>query len=287
MPKHSIILKKDSIDTIAIGSFDGIHLGHRQLINKLGKNGVLFVIDKDQANLTPGIKRSEYSKYPCMFYHFLKVKNLSGIEFIELLKREFVNLKKILVGYDFQFGKNRSCNAYDLHTLFDGEVEIVEEYTFKGIGVHSSMIRDFIKEGKVEDANRFLGREYSIVGEVIAGQGIGKKELVPTINLKVREYLIPKDGVYATRTRINEVIYNSISFVGHRVSTDGSFAIETHILDAEVDVHTGNVEIFFIARIRENKKFNNLHELKVQIQNDIEEAKKHIKTCKVYLMDFL
>jgi riboflavin kinase/FMN adenylyltransferase len=136
MKKPSTILVKDKVDTIAIGSFDGIHLGHMQLINKLGDNGALFVIDKDHANLTPGLKRSEYSKHPCMFYHFLKVKNLSGAEFIELLKKEFVNLKKIVVGYDFLFGKKRSCDTNDLKALYDGEVEIVDEFLYDGISVH-------------------------------------------------------------------------------------------------------------------------------------------------------
>jgi riboflavin kinase/FMN adenylyltransferase len=75
MKRPSTVLVKDNIDTIAIGSFDGIHLGHMQLIDKLGDNGALFVIDKDHANLTPGLKRAEYSKHPCMFYHFLKVKD--------------------------------------------------------------------------------------------------------------------------------------------------------------------------------------------------------------------
>ena len=101
MSKRSTILNKLSVDTLAIGSFDGIHMGHRQLIRKLGDNGALFVIDKDQVNLTPGTKRSLYAGYPCMFYHFLKVKHLSGAEFVALLKKEFPHIKKILVGYDF------------------------------------------------------------------------------------------------------------------------------------------------------------------------------------------
>ncbi|MFB1009457.1 MAG: riboflavin kinase, partial [Sulfurospirillum sp.] len=190
MLRRSTILKKESVDTLAIGSFDGIHVGHRQLLNHLGENGALFVVDKDQANLTPGIKRSEYAGYPCMFFHFLKIKHLSGEEFVALLKKEFINLKKIVVGYDFFFGQHRSCNAYDLKRLFDGEVIIVEEFSYQGVSVHSSLIREYLKEGRLEEANRFLGREYAITGDVISGQGLGKKELVPTLNLKVLEYLI-------------------------------------------------------------------------------------------------
>jgi len=287
MLRRSTILKKESVDTLAIGSFDGIHVGHRQLLRHLGDNGALFVIDKDQANLTPGIKRSEYAGYPCMFFHFLKVKHLSGEDFVELLKKEFVNLKKIVVGYDFFFGQHRSCNAHDLQKFFDGEVVIVEEYSYKGLSVHSSVIRAYLQEGRLNEANRFLGREYSITGDVIVGQGLGSKELVPTLNLKVLEYLIPREGVYATRTRIGQSIYDSVSFVGIRQSTDGLFSVETHILDQEISEVNGSVELFFVEFLRDNQKFNTLSDLKIQIDIDIKEAKKQLGTCRVYLNDFL
>lgn len=281
MKKPSTTLVKNNIDTIAIGSFDGIHLGHMQLIYRLGDNGALFVIDKDNANLTPGLKRSEYSKYPCMYYHFLKVKNLSGKEFIELLKKEFINLKKIVVGYDFAFGKKRSCDAEDLKILFDGEVEIVEEFLYDGVSVHSSVIRELLKSKEVDLANKYFGREYSILGKVVKGQGLGKQELYPTINIKVKDYLFPSDGVYASRTKIGSKIYDSVSFIGARVSTDGNFSIETHVLDKEVDV-LDEVEIFFVHFLRENKKFDTLKDLKLQISQDIQNAKCMLKVCKFY-----
>lgn len=287
MLRRSTILKKEHVDTLAIGSFDGIHVGHRQLLNHLGENGALFVIDKDQANLTPGIKRSEYAGYPCMFFHFLKVKHLSGAEFVALLKKEFINLKKIVVGYDFCFGAHRSCNAYDLKNLFDGEVVIVEEYSYKGISIHSSAIRSYLEDGYLDEANRFLGREYAISGDVITGQGIGKKELVPTLNLKVLEYLIPHEGVYATRTRIGQNIYDSVSFIGIRATTDGHFSVETHLLDQKLPEVHGTIELFFVKFLRHNQKFATLAELKIQIEKDIEVAKKELGTCKVYLNDFL
>lgn len=287
MLRRSTILKKESVDTLAIGSFDGIHVGHRQLLNHLGANGALFVVDKDQANLTPGIKRSEYAGYPCMFFHFLKIKHLTGEEFVALLKKEFVNLKKIVVGYDFFFGQHRSCNAHDLQKFFDGEVIIVEEFSYQGISVHSSLIREYLKEGRLEEANRFLGREYAITGDVISGQGLGKKELVPTLNLKVLEYLIPHEGVYATRTRIGQSIYKSVSFVGTRHSTDGQFSVETHIIDEHIAEVKGFVELFFVEFLRDNQKFNSLADLKQQIEKDIKEAQKQLGTCRVYLNDFL
>jgi len=281
MKKPSTTLVKDKIDTVAIGSFDGIHLGHMQLINRLGENGALFVIDKDHANLTPGLKRVEYSKYPCMFYHFLKVKELSGEEFVSLLKKEFKNLKKIVVGYDFAFGKSRSCVAEDLKKLFTGKIEIVEEFFYKGISVHSSIIREAILNKDIDNANKLLGREYSIIGKVVSGQGLGREELYPTINIKVKDYLLPSDGVYATRTKLGDKIYDSVSFIGKRISTDGNFSIETHILDCNVDV-CDEVEIFFVHYLRENRKFANLKDLKIQITIDISTAKSALSVCEAY-----
>jgi len=287
MLKRSTILNKESVDTLAIGSFDGIHRGHRELIRRLGEHGALFVIDKDQANLTPGIKRSQYTGYPCMFYHFLKLKDLSGEEFVALLKKEFINLKKIIVGYDFCFGRQRSCCAPDLQTWFDGDVEIVSAVTYKGTAIHSSAIRAFLKEGKLSDANRFLGREYAIVGDAVVGQGLGKEKLVPTLNLKIMDYLIPKEGVYATRTRIDTQVYDSVSFVGKRLSTDGAFSIETHVIEREIEGKPQNVGIIFVEYLRENQKFDDLSTLKQQIKVDIDRSKAVLGSCQLYLMDFL
>lgn len=281
MQKPSTILVKDDIDTIAIGSFDGIHLGHLRLFKELGAHGALFVVDKDQANLTPGLKRSEYSKYPCMYYHFLKVKDFSGKEFVDLLKKEFKNLKKIVVGYDFFFGKDRSYSAKDLQELSGLEVVVVDEFIQDGKSVHSSLIRAFLSNGDVDKANRFLGREYSIIGEVIPGQGLGREALYPTMNLKVRDYLLPLNGVYATRTRVGARIFDSVSFLGNRVSTDGNFSIETHILDKDIQ-NTPEVEIFFVEYLRDNRKFSNLEELKSQITRDIDLAKERLSSCKFY-----
>lgn len=274
--KRSTILEKTSIDTLAIGCFDGIHMGHQQLIQRLGERGALFVVDKDHANLTPGAKRSLYAGYPCMFYHFLKLKDLSGEEFITLLLKEFPNLKKIVVGYDFYFGRNRLYSAIDLKSLFAGEVEIVEAFKYDGIAVHSSMIREYLNKGEIQHANRFLGREYSITGNVIKGQGLGKTKIVPTLNLQVTDYLLPKNGVYVTRSKIGDRLYDSISFIGTRFSTDNTFAIETHILGEILEEEYTRVEIFFVDFLRENSRFDSLELLKEQILRDIKMAKERL-----------
>nr|WP_314471308.1 bifunctional riboflavin kinase/FAD synthetase [uncultured Campylobacter sp.] len=282
MPNFSTLLTKDNITAVAIGHFDGVHRGHKELLKRLGEYGGLVVIDKNKANITPGLKRAEYSRYPCFLYDFNEIKGLSGEEFIALLKRDFKNLQKIVVGFDFRFGRGRAWDKYDLARIFDGEVEIVDEFCFEGMGVHSSAIREYIKQGEIYKANLLLGREYSIEGRVIKGQGIGSRELVPTLNLDVKSYLLPREGVYATRTRIGYKTYGSVTFIGNRVSTDGNFSVETHVLNENI-TDAGNVAVCFIKRLRDNRKFASLEELKRQIYIDIKQAMEFVGVCDLYI----
>ncbi len=282
MPNFSTLLTKDNITAVAIGHFDGVHRGHKELLKRLGVYGGLVVIDKNKANITPGLKRAEYSRYPCFLYDFNEIKGLSGDEFIALLKRDFKNLQKIVVGFDFRFGRGRAWDKHDLRRIFDGEVEIVDEVCFEGMGVHSSAIREYIKQGEIYKANRLLGREYSIEGRVIKGQGIGSRELVPTLNLDVKSYLLPREGVYATRTRIGYKTYGSVTFIGNRVSTDGNFSVETHVLNKNI-ADAGNVAVCFIKRLRDNRKFASLEELKRQIYIDIKQAMEFVGVCDLYI----
>ena len=281
MPNFSTLLTKDNITAVAIGHFDGVHRGHKELLKRLGVYGGLVVIDKNKANITPGLKRAEYSRYPCFLYDFNEIKGLGGEEFIALLKRDFKNLQKIVVGFDFRFGRGRAWDKYDLARIFDGEADIVDEFCFEGMGVHSSAIREYIKQGEIYRANRLLGREYSIEGRVIKGQGIGSRELVPTLNLDVKSYLLPREGVYATRTRIGNKTYGSVTFIGNRVSTDGNFSVETHVLNENI-ADACDVAVCFIKRLRDNRKFASLEELKRQIYIDIKQAMEFVGVCDLY-----
>ncbi|AQW84711.1 bifunctional riboflavin kinase/FAD synthetase [Campylobacter pinnipediorum] len=283
MPNFSTLLTKDNITAVAIGHFDGIHKGHKELLKHLGEYGGLVVIDKNFANITPRLKRAEYSNYPCFLYEFEDIKSLSGYDFIKLLKKDFKHLNKIVVGFDFRFGKDRAWNRYDLKDMFDGEVVIVDEYCFDGIGVHSSIIRELIKKGSIQRANMFLGREYSIEGEVISGQGIGSKQLVATLNLRDLGYVLPSDGVYATKTKIGNKVFGSVTFIGDRLSTDGKFSLETHIIDEMIEYAPKKVSVCFISKLRNNIKFESLEELKKAIQEDINNARIISLACKLSL----
>ncbi len=261
----------NDIKAIAIGSFDGLHIAHKTLIDKVD---AIVIIERNGGYLTPGYKRSFYTDKVCCFYHFDKVKSLSPEAFVNKLKEDFPSLEKIVVGYDFHFGKGKAGNADMLQALCDREVLVVDEVSIEGIPVHSRTIKTYLREGNVVMANKLLGRKYTIDGEVITGQGLGKKELVPTLNLYVDHYQLPLEGVYATRTKIGDQWLNSVSFLGHRVTTDGSFAVETHILDEDIGMVHGKVWLEFVSFIRKNKKFDGLNDLRAQIQEDIVEAKK-------------
>jgi riboflavin kinase/FMN adenylyltransferase len=263
---------------IAIGGFDGMHIGHQQLFKALGKDGTIVVIETGYANLTPKKEREYFSHHPILYLELDEIRHLNGEEFIAFLKERFPKLQKIVVGYDFHFGKDRRYSFEDLKELFDDEVVVVDEVTLHGDSVHSHKIRAKLQIGDIAGANAFLGHNYTIKGTLVSGQGIGKKELVATINLEAKEYLMPREGVYATLTRIDDEEHShpSVSFVGHRVSTDGNFAIESHILDGEV-ICRERATISFVSFIRENKKFDSLEELKRAIHQDIATASKELK----------
>jgi len=263
-------LYKNSIKSVAIGSFDGIHLGHRALIDQVE---AIVIIERNSGYLTPGYRRTFCVEQPCFFYHFNNIKALTAKEFVEKLKEDFPKLETIVVGYDFGFGYKKEGNITLLKELFNGEVIVVSEVKSSDISVHTRTIKSYIAEGNMRLVKQLLDRPYRISGKIISGQGLGKEKLVPTLNLNVYDYDLPKDGVYATRTKVNDEWLESVSFLGLRVTTDGSYAIETHVLEKDIGLITGNTQIEFIDFIRDNKKFDGLEALKVQIFRDIEIAR--------------
>ena len=273
-PTRVKVKYNNNIKSIAIGSFDGIHIAHQTLIDKVD---ALVIIERDGGYLTPGHKRSFFTDKVCCFYHFDVIKALTPEAFVSKLQEDFPTLETIVVGYDFHFGKDKAGNALMLAELCDKEIIIVDEVSHDGIAIHSRTIKEYLKLGDIKMANALLGRTYHIEGEVVQGQGLGKKELVPTLNLAVKGYQLPLEGVYATRTKIGDEWYPSVSFLGHRVSTDGSFAVETHILDGDIGMIKGNLALAFIDFIRPNQKFESLEALKTQINTDIDSTRELLR----------
>lgn len=271
----STTIQKDKITSIAIGCFDGVHLGHKKLILHLDEFGALLIIDKFKGKkLCDNEEKALLANKNLIELDFENIKDLDGKEFLQILKNEFINLEKIVVGYDFSFGKNRAFKAKDIEKLSNIKTIIVDEFSIDKIGVHSSKIKEFLSTGDIKKANLFLGRIYSIKATIIKGQGIGAKELFATLNLRSDEYFLPKNGVYATFTRYKDKNYKSVSFVGIR-STDENFAIESHIIenfDEKVQIND-EIRLFFVDFLRQNQKFKDLKLLKDQIAKDIEKAR--------------
>jgi len=244
---------------LAIGGFDGVHFAHQKL---LSLSDEVLIIEK-HSTLTPFNTRLEYIKNKTHFYNLDDIKHLSYLEFIDKIKQE-LNPLEIVVGYDFRFGKDRLGSINELKQFF--KVSIVNEIKIDNIGVHSKIIREFIKKGEIRKATKFLNHTYKIKATQIKGQGIGKEKLLPTLNFSpIYNYTIPKNGVYLTL--INKI--PSITFIGIR-STDNNFSIESHLLNDFN--HTKIYDIEFIDFLRENKKFTSLEELKKAIITDKEKA---------------
>jgi len=312
---------KDEIYSLAIGRFDGLHLGHGAIFAHLGERSAVLIIENHHANLTPN--RAKFAKIPLFFYEFKEIRALCVEDFIAKLRADFANLKQIVVGADFRFGRDRSGGVDELRASFGGEVCVVDEYKISGVAVHSAKIREFLSAGEIEKANKFLGRNYEICGQIVRGAGLGKRELFATINADTNGYFLPKNGVYATFVRIlgasvftparknfddksgeNLDKFSQISgdnfgwfwgatFIGNRLSVDGKFAIETHVLADENgrkidtdfwqnlgDIVGLNLEIRFVKFIRENIKFSDLSALKAQISRDFDEIRAVLQSKK-------
>lgn len=271
-----------NITSLALGKFDGLHLGHQALFKELDENGAILCIEQENGVLLPKKYRSFYAKYP-MFYIALDIiRNKSDKEFVAFLQSVLPNLRRIVVGYDFRFGKDRFYYPFDLLQSFKGEVVVVNEVLCKKLSVHSGLIKELLLNGNVKQASKLLGRLYEIRGEIIKGQGLGKRELYATINLQNDGFLLPQEGVYAGFIQLGEQKleskkYPAVIFIGNRLSTDKSFSIEGHLLGIEVEVKESEAGFYFAKKIRNNRKFDNLESLKKQISCDINEAYRILK----------
>ncbi|HHH20629.1 MAG TPA: bifunctional riboflavin kinase/FAD synthetase [Nitratifractor sp.] len=259
------------IESIAIGSFDGVHIAHQKLIEIAD---AVVVIERFSATLTAGWKRSLYIDKPCYFYLLEKIQGYSPKEFIEHLLLDFPNLKRVVVGYDFFFGRDKAGSIETLKRYFHGEVVVVPEVKYNEISVHTRVIREYLYNSDIDMVRALLGRRYRIDGKQIRGLGLGSKELVPTINLNIEHYVLPM-GVFAVYVEINAIRYGGVLFIGNRVSVDNSFSIEVHILEEfQKEIREfQTVWVEFAAFIRDIKSFDSFAMLKSAIKSDIDTAK--------------
>ena len=267
-------LLQKRVTSLAIGRFDGFHIGHLKLLDALNSNGAVLIIYRESDEfILPYEFIQSYIKFPIFSYKLSDIKHLESSQFLEKLYNDFPNLKKLVVGYDFFFGKERKYSANHLEESCKCQVKIVDEVKLNNISVHSGTIIKFLKDGQIEKANQLLGRAYAIIGNKIKGQGIGKKSVVPTINISFKKFVVPKHGVYLTKIYFKQLEFYSLSFIGVRETTDNSFAFETHILNGNIqDREFGTIKVEFFHFLRPNRKFKSLEELKEDVKNDIAKA---------------
>lgn len=279
--------------SIILGCFDGIHVGHRNLIEfaKFDKNDNPLAIvtfseslSCDKKCLTSVEQRINLLSFLDVDYLFIvecdeDFFKLSYIDYInKFLKR--INPSTIYLGKNFRFGLNDQGDIYDLKLNFKNVKAL--DYVKDNCNniISNSIIKEKILIGEVEEANLLLGRKFSIEGEVIKGLGNGSKIGFKTANLFLNlPYVIPKNGVYITKVEIDGIFYNSITNIGFHPSIDklDKISIETHILNFDKDLYNKTINLYFYKYLRDEKQFLNLNELIKQIELDIKEADNYFK----------
>lgn len=288
---------------IGLGNFDGLHIGHMTLINTLINESVLnslesvvYTFMKHPENIirkklfvpliaTMDKKIEILSKTRLNYTYFEKFnESYSRIKpesFIKEILIDKLKMKLVVAGYDYRFGYKGEGNVKFLKTLgkkYDFKVVIIPPVKLDNEIVSSTNIRKYIKKGYVDKVFLLLGRYYSIKGEVERGRGVGKTLGFPTANITARNHLIlPKKGVYITKIKIENNIYSSITNVGSRPTFDDGedISIESFIMDFNNDIYGKNIEVFFIKKIRNERKFSNIEELILEMKKDLLKARNY------------
>jgi riboflavin kinase/FMN adenylyltransferase len=290
---------------LSVGNFDGVHRAHRYVIDEIVRRAKAEKAYSMVVSFEPHPARILHPDHNFKLLtplpEKLRLLEATGIDAVLLLPftrdlslmtpRQFAHeiLKKCLharevhEGYNFHFGHKAAGNIQVLRDLgreMGFEVHDYPEMRLRGEPVSSSHIRKLLSEGRVSRARHLLARPFSILSTAGRGRGYGAKYTVPTINLAHYEELVPKDGVYVTRTRVGNECFDSVTNVGNRPTFGSdSFAIESHLLNfhpLELSAET-EVEVHFLDRLRDEIKFPSVEALKEQIGRDVRKAQKYLR----------
>lgn len=287
---------------VTSGTFDGVHLGHQKIIRRIREIArkiqgetvlitfwphprlVLYPYEHDLRLLSTFEEKANLLRQ-FGIDHLVTIpftqefSQLSSEEFIRSVLIDKIQTKKLVIGYDHRFGKNREGSFEYLkeHSSdFGFELEEISRQDVEDIGVSSTKIRKALELGDVKTASNYLGRPYELNGLVVKGQQIGRSIGFPTANIHIpNDYkLIPHDGVYAVEAKVEGILYKAMLNIGNRPTVDGSKkTVEAHLFDFQGDLYNKLITVYFREFIREEKKFESLEALKNQLFQDQKTAK--------------
>jgi len=284
---------------ITIGVFDGVHIGHQSLLSFLNRkakeNGWLsaaITFKTHPETIVSPVKQHPWLTNLATRLNLIKssgidhvialpfdkeISRMDAQRFTELLQK-YLKMSGLVIGPDFAMGSNRQGNADTLRQLGSERgfsVDVVNPFFYNIEVISSSAIRQLLAQGNVKKAGRFLGRPFRFSGCVISGNKAGRTLGFPTANLEPKpEFAVPCNGIYTTMTTIDNKTLPSVTNIGIRPTFDSNkYLIETHIPDYHNDIYGQIISIDFIDRIRDEKRFNTVDELKAQIAQDVETAR--------------
>ena len=281
---------------ITIGTFDGVHLGHRKILERLINNAkatnlkstvltffphprMVLQKDVDIKLLNTLEEKKQIMETLGLDYLIIhpftkEFSRLSATEFVRDILVNGLKAKKIIIGYDHRFGRNRNANIQDLIAFGNTlgfEVEEIPAQEIDDVSVSSTKIRNALLEGDIETANSYLSYAYMLTGTIGKGKGLGKEFGFPTANLHIAEEykLIPKTGVYVVKSTLEDKECFGMMNIGFNPTVDGTTkSIEVHFFDFHGDLYDKKIQVNILHRIRDEHKFNSVEELKQQLQKD-------------------
>lgn len=297
--------KSDHPTVITIGTFDGVHAGHQKIIERLISSAKMsgmesailtffphprMVLQKESGiqlinTIEERVQLLEKTGIDHLIIHPFthQFSRLTALEFVRDILVNKLKAKKVVIGYDHRFGRNRTADINTLREFgkqFDFEVEEIGKQDIEEVAVSSTKIRKALLEGRVEMANRYLKTPFMLTGTVEKGKGLGKGFGYPTANLKIEEdyKLIPKNGVYVVRAEIDEIPYFGMMNIGFNPTVGGGKkSIETHFFLLDQDLYGKKLQIEMLTWIRDEKKFENIDVLKRALKQDESFAAQYIK----------
>jgi riboflavin kinase/FMN adenylyltransferase len=297
-------LKKETI--VTIGTFDGVHIGHQKIIERLIKTAqqnnlesliltffphprMVLQNDTNIKLINTIDERSEILSQlglDCLFIKkFTKeFSRLSAEDFVQEILINQLNVKKVIIGYDHHFGRNRSANIDDLINFgeqFGFDVEEISAQDINDVSVSSTKIRNALNEGDITTANLYLGYNFMLTGKVVSGKGLGKQIGFPTANLEIKEdyKLIPKQGVYVIKCIYkNTTLFGMMNIgINPTIDSDNEQSIEIHFFNFNKSIYNSKLKIELLQRIRDEQKFDSIEALTDQLKKDKVLAENYFK----------